>query len=143
MQRHDWAARTDSGTAYRRAAGRRRYNAERRRRAEERRAAIAELLDRAGPAVLLFRRCLAPGLARAFGVHRSTVWRDLQRLLYLPPIWEVRDEEGRFVCMATRACQGGPVVSVTDSEDREIRGERRRAILRQLPRYCSNRARGG
>ena len=109
----------------------------RRRRAEERRAVIADYLD-ANPVAEVFPRGLPVILAQALGVHRSTAWRDLQRILYPPCRCEIY-HDGQLLCTIARECPGGPVVSVTDWDGNEIRGKAHRAILRQMPRYWGKR----
>ena len=105
----------------------------RQRRAEARREAIEEWLCE-HPAAAFFPRGLPAALAPAFGVHPTTIWRDLQLILYggrAVDCWS----GGEFLFSVTRAYPGGPVVSLTDAEGNEIRGPARRSILRWLPRY--------
>jgi hypothetical protein len=75
----DWSAPVSDDVAARRAGGRRRYNARRAFFAVFRQARVAKLLCKAPP--------LAHGaqamIARALGVHRSTITRDVQRLYRL------------------------------------------------------------
>ena len=78
MEREEWSKLTSSEEVFRRAGGRRRYNAMRQRRAEARRQEIARVL---GPMALLSPHGLSVALARAFGVSRQTAWRDLQGIL--------------------------------------------------------------
>jgi hypothetical protein len=75
-----WSQTMDTGAAYRRAGGRRHYNAVRRFRREWRRAEVVRLLSCKGA---LFRRGLQTELARELGVSRSTICRDLAYLLRL------------------------------------------------------------
>jgi len=76
MKRCEWSSWTDGETVKRRAGGRRRYNAMRQRRAWRRRAAIDKwLCDH--PWAGFFPRGLPAALAPAFGVHPTTIWRDL------------------------------------------------------------------
>ncbi len=134
MKRYEWSSWTDADEAKRRAGGRRRYNAQRRRRAWERRAAIAAWLDEK-PEAMLFNRGLPGMLAPVFGVHPTTIWRDLQFLLYggrTTNYW--RDDE--FLFSVTRKCPGGPVIRIEDADDNEILGEARQRIIKSLPRYC-------
>jgi len=64
--------------AYRRAGGRRRLNAERRQARDNRRKQIeALILADARPCVASYGRGFGPRLAEMFGVHRSTIARDL------------------------------------------------------------------
>ena len=105
MNRYDWNRWIDAEAAKRRAGGRRRYNAQRRRRAEARRAQIAAWLDENLWAVL-FSRGLPVALAPAFGVHPSTIWRDLQLILRGGTIINFyRGDE--FLFSVTRAYPGG------------------------------------
>ena len=78
MKPEKWSKLTSSEKVFRRAGGRRRYNAMRQRRAEARRQEMARVL---GPMALLDPHGLSVALARAFGVSRQTAWRDLQRIL--------------------------------------------------------------
>ncbi len=133
MNRYAWNRWIDAEAAKRRAGGRRRYNAKRRRRSDARRAQIAAWLDENLGAVL-FSRGLPAALAPAYGVHPSTIWRDLQLILRGGTIINFyRGDE--FLFSVTRAYPGGPVLSVTAPDDNEIRGEARRRIIRSLPRY--------
>jgi len=84
--------------------------------------------------VMLGSRGVTVALARAFGVHRSTAWRDLQWIVGLSPSCDCY-VRGEHVYSFTRACQSGPIISVTDPDGYEIRGAARRRILRALPRY--------
>ncbi len=77
----DWRNWTDAETVNKRAGGRRRYNAERRRAADERRQAMAEALDRLGIMGWKYTRYLAGAFAEAFGVSRTTAWRDLKYIM--------------------------------------------------------------
>ena len=134
MNRREWGSWTDGGTVMRRAGGRRRYNAMRRRRAEARREAIDRWLGE-HPGAVFFPRGVPRLLAPAFGVHPSTIWRDLQFILYGGRTYNYwRGDE--FLFSVTRACPGGPVLSVEDEDGNEIRGAERRRILRMLPRHC-------
>ena len=75
---------------------------------------------------------------RAFGVHPTTALRDLQRLRW-PPQHDFVNHRGELLFSVTRACQGGPIESVTDPDGNEIRGAERRRIVRQMPRYFHRR----
>jgi len=132
MKRYKWSKSTDSVTANRRAGGRRRYNAQRRRRAAARRTAIAEWLSE-NPFVMFRPRGLPEALAPAFGVHPTTIWRDLQFLLYGGRTINYY-HGGEFLFGVTREYLGGPVCSVQDADGKEIRGEARRRIVKSLPR---------
>jgi hypothetical protein len=76
----EWSQRIDTGAAYRRASGRRHYNAVRRFIQALRR---AELAERLACKDALFRRGLQTELARELGVSRATVCRDMAYLLRL------------------------------------------------------------
>ena len=89
MNRQTWAQRIAPQTAYRRAAGRRRYNAARQRAAHKRLLPLAKVIARTGDLEAVLRgkrdaanmpRGLISALAATFGVHRSTVCRDIGRL---------------------------------------------------------------
>ena len=79
MNRVGWAAPTSRDEAYRRASGRRRYNAWRQFRAAYRRHQIIDvaLQLRLG----FFARGAQAAIARALGVSRSTIHRDVWRLM--------------------------------------------------------------
>ena len=133
MNKYDWNRSTDANTAKRRARGRRRYNAQRRRRAEARRETIAECLEK-NIAAALFTRGLSAAFAPVFGVHPSTIWRDLQVILGGGRIVNFH-RGGEFLFSVMRAYTGGPILSVTDCDGNEIRGKARKEIIRSLPRY--------
>ena len=90
------------------------------------------------PATVAFPRGLAPAFAQVFGVHQSTAWRDLQRILTMGPVIHFT-REGEVLCTVDRACQGGPVIGVQDADGNEIRGPSRRRIVKSLPRYLRRR----
>jgi hypothetical protein len=70
-----WSAQTDFEIVCKRAAGRRRYNAERRAKARERFKIVIQLtVPPEGR-----KRGVQSRLARALGVHRSTICRDVAR----------------------------------------------------------------
>lgn|SRR5690349_13490345 len=75
----EWSLTIDTA-AYRRAGGRRAYNARRRFQQVRRRAEVARLLTCKGA---LFRRGIQTELARELNVSRSTISRDLAYLLRL------------------------------------------------------------
>ncbi len=58
-----------------------------------------------------------------------------------PPLPENRfvGPDGEELLSVTRACQGGPILSVTDPDGNDVRRAARRYILRQLPRYLRDR----
>lgn len=93
-----------------------------------------------GSWTLLFPRGVPGLLAPAFGVHPSTIWRNLQVLLYPPRGYELY-ANGQLLLTVYRECPGGRVVRLDDSEGRTIRGEARRRIIRALPRYQGRRRR--
>ncbi len=71
-------------------------------------------------------------------MHPSTIWRDLQLILRGGTIINFyRGDELLF--SVTRAYPSGPVLSVTDPDYNEIRGEGRKRIIRSLPRYFGQR----
>ncbi len=88
-----------------------------------------------------FPRGLAPKLAKQFGVHRTTIWRDLQFILYGPCECHVNNQYGEPLYTVYREYRGGPIVGMIDVDGNEIRGPERKRILRQLPRYTSRRRR--
>ena len=136
MNRYDWNRWIDAEAAKRRAGGRRRYNAQRRRRAEARRAQIAAWLDE-NLGAALFPRGLPAALAPAFGVHPSTIWRDLQLLLRGGRIINVYSGDEHLFSV-TQAYSGGRFLSVTDPDGNKISGKARKDIIRELrswPRY--------
>ena len=77
-----WTAPAPSAHAYRRAGGRRRFNAERQLDAAIRRMRVAELWDeltaRGGS---VFDYGVRTRWAKRLGVHRSTITRDIDRIL--------------------------------------------------------------
>jgi hypothetical protein len=79
LSRHAWGMRIPTALAYRRAGGRRRYNARRAFQRALREDKVAALLIRSGNG--LFERGTLARIARDLGVHRSTVTRDVARLL--------------------------------------------------------------
>jgi hypothetical protein len=74
----EWSKTIDNSAAYRRAGGRRHYNAWRRFIQARRRAEVARLLTCKGA---LFRRGIQTELARELGVSRTTICRDVAYLL--------------------------------------------------------------
>jgi hypothetical protein len=77
MDAGDWSDRTDFSVVCHRAGGRRAYNAKRRFCAAYRRMRLAKLLNKYPP----LQRGIQSRLAAELGVSRSTVCRDMQRLL--------------------------------------------------------------
>ena len=104
----------------------------RQRRAEARREAMAQAL---GPMAWLNPRGLAVVLAHAFGVSRQTAWRDLQQIFYGFREYNFIGPDGELLFTIYRAYSGGPIMGVFDPDGNEIRGDKRRNILRQVPRY--------
>lgn len=82
MRATSWKNRTSPDEAARRAAGRRRYNAERQALAQKRRNEIKEMIGEEG--IILCGKSYGRGkesqLAIYFGVHRSTICRDIEAL---------------------------------------------------------------
>jgi hypothetical protein len=75
----NWSAPTDWQTVCARAAARRKYNSLRRLRAEERRRQVLELALQLGD----LGRGAQTMIAVVLGVHRSTVSKDLKRIMPL------------------------------------------------------------
>jgi hypothetical protein len=75
----NWSAPTDWQTVCARAAARRKYNSLRRLRAEERRRQVLELALQLGG----LGRGVQTTIAAVLGVHRSTVSKDLKRIMPL------------------------------------------------------------
>lgn len=72
---NNWSATTDFETVCRRAAGRRRYHAKRQAEARERfKIVLAATFSPEGQ-----KQGTQAELARALGVHRSTICRDVKR----------------------------------------------------------------
>ena len=132
MDRLRWSMYT--ADAHRRASGRRRYNAMRRRRADERRAAILAVVA-ANPVAALLGRGLTVSLAAAYGVHRTTIWRDLQAVLYGGRVVNYVCD-GELLYSVRWAYRGGPALAVLDADGRKITGPLRRRIVKCLPRYA-------
>lgn len=71
----NWSAQTDFETVCKRAAGRRRYNAERQAEARKRYKQVKDVIWSPDGC----KRGTQAELARAFGVHRSTICRDVAK----------------------------------------------------------------
>lgn len=71
----NWSAKTDFDAVCKRAAGRRHYNAKRREEARKRYLQVVEAIMPSGGR----KRGSQAQLARALGVHRSTICRDVAR----------------------------------------------------------------
>jgi hypothetical protein len=78
----NWSAPTDWQTVYRRAYGRRRYNAMRRFLADQRRNQLLTLVIKLGG----LQRGAQTKIAQALGVHRSTISKGLKRVMPLAKI---------------------------------------------------------
>lgn len=75
-----WTADTTREEAARRAGGRRHYNAQRQAQARRRRRKLSRLISTLGN---VFERGLQARLARALGVSRATICRDMDYLFHL------------------------------------------------------------
>ena len=133
MERYEWSSWTDGDSAKRRAGGRKRYNSQRRKRADARREALTKTISKCPLMPLRFRGSIT-ALAGAFGVSPSTISRDLRYILFGGIVYNFCPN-GELVYSVTRAYPGGPVISITDADDYDIKGEARKRILRSLPRY--------
>ena len=85
-----------------------------------------------------FSRGLPRALAPAFGVHPTTIWRDLQYILYGGRTFNCW-REGEFLFSVTRAYPGGPVLSVQDEDGSEIRGPTQEEFWRPPVRFVARR----
>jgi hypothetical protein len=94
-----WSQCTDEHTVNRRAGGRRAYNARRKLQAAHRRLSLARGFT--------FRQGDVARFAREFGVHRTTIYRDL-RALGVGPGWQqvsgqrTARDRGRLACLLAR-----------------------------------------
>jgi hypothetical protein len=86
----DWSAPIGADAAYRRAAGRRAFNARRQFAAAERRAQVARRLAAYG-----MGRGVRARIAQELQVHPSTVGRDLRRS-FDPSLADNREEQRGF-----------------------------------------------
>ncbi len=77
-----WSDPVPDEVAYRRASGRRHYNARRREQALARQLRFRALVPGGDLTMLLFRTGWQRRLAEALGVHPSTISRDVQRLFF-------------------------------------------------------------
>ncbi len=66
--------------------------------------------------------------AEAFGVSRTTAWRDLTFLLWGGRVTDVVSGE-YLLAKVTTMYRGGPVVSVTDAEGYELHGPERQNCI--------------
>ena len=107
MRATSWKYPVSQSAASHRAGGRRRINAERKARAQKRREEIKELIGDEG--ILLCGPTYGRGretiLARHFGVHRSTICRDIATLRA-----EWRKE---YLCPICRTPQSLPLKALT------------------------------
>jgi hypothetical protein len=111
--RAGWHAPTDLPTVAKRAGGRRRFNAVRQLRAELRRRELRRLiaeLNAAGGCFLLTHGAQA-GFARRLGVHRSTICRDVRRLLRRD--LELETARRGFACLGF-VLTGGRIIPFRD-----------------------------
>jgi hypothetical protein len=92
---------------------------------------MAETLGVTGLFIALMHRGASLALAAAFGVHRTTAWRDLKWLIGSWTEYNFVGPDGELLFTVSCAYRGGPVVSVTDAAGYEIRGAERKRILRQ------------
>lgn len=139
MNRRDWGSWAAKDAVIRRAGGRRRYNAQRRQQAEERRARILAWMGEQESLVpFLLARGLAAPLAAAFGVHRTTAWRDLKLILLRPKEWRYRNDDGVHLFSVFKE-PGGRIVRVEDPDGKLIRGQARRDILRRIRRKAAGK----
>jgi len=111
--RAGWHAPTDPSTVAKRAGGRRRFNAVRQLRAELRRRELRRLIaemHEAGEVFLMIHGAQA-GFARRLGVHRSTICRDVRRLLRRD--LELETARRGFACLGF-ALSGGRIIPFRD-----------------------------
>lgn len=80
----NWQARVSDNGAHQRAGGRKRWNSLRTFLADDRRRLLLELLIDAGG----LERGAQSRIAEALGVHRSTISKDLKRILPLAKVCE-------------------------------------------------------
>ena len=133
---------SDVPALFRVIGGRRRYNAERRRKAEARRERLYEWLDRSDLLDLWGEPATRGAIkqaAQAFGVHPSTICRDVQRLNGVVTRFEAHGRDGAFLGRFERVCSGGPVGRMYGDCGRRRKGAARRAMLRRIPRYVGRR----
>jgi len=95
---------------------------------------MAEALGVTGLCIALMHRGASLALAAAFGVHRTTAWRDLRRLLGGGLEHHFTGADGELLFTVTCAYRGGPVLSVIDAAGYKIRGAERQHVLRQFRR---------
>ncbi len=75
---------------------------------------MAEAIGRMGIGAWIHTRHLATMFAEAFGVSRTTAWRDLKYILWGGRVTNVVSGED-ILAIVTTMYRGGPVVSVTDA----------------------------
>ncbi len=90
---------------------------------------MAEALDRLGILGWQYTRHLARAFAEAFGVSRTTAWRNLKFLLWGGHVTYVVSGEDTLA-IVTCMYRGGPVVSVTDGWGYELQGPERQRFIR-------------
>ena len=83
----------------------------------------------------LMHRGITVALAAAFGVHRTTAWRDLKRIVGSRTEYTFHGPDDELLFTVSCAYRGGPVMSVTDAAGHEIRGANRRYALGQMRRF--------
>lgn len=127
----EWSNGTDSASVYKRAGGRRRYNAMRQRKAETRRDTIARMFRAEW---LLHLRGIAPQLAVMLGVSRQTAWRDLQAVLFGPREYRYHNREGEHQFSIFREYPGGRIIGLCGSDGEEIHGQEKQRQLRGILR---------
>lgn len=103
--------------------------------AEARRAAMTNALGLNGLFFALMHRGMTVALAAAFGVHRTTAWRDLKRIVGSGIEYNFHGPDGELLFTVRCAYRGGPVLSVTDAAGYEIRVANRRYALGQMRRF--------
>jgi len=107
----------------------------RRMQAEARRAAMTRALGRNGLSFALMHRGMTIALAAAFGVHRTTAWRDLKRIVGSGTEYNFHGPDDELLFTVSCAYRGGPVMSITDADGYEIRGAERQFALGQMRRF--------
>jgi len=93
---------------------------------------MARALGQNGLSFALMHRGMAVALAAAFGVHRTTAWRDLKLIVGVWTEYNFHGPDDELLFTVSCAYRGGPVMSVTDADGYEIRGARRRYALGQM-----------
>lgn len=130
MNRLDWQRCTNRAEAIRRAGGRRRYNRMRAEKVHKRRMAIVGWLGKHLEKFFM-PRGVPQMFAPQFGVHPSTIWRDLQVICYGGVGYRFCPSDA-LPFTVILPYPGGPIWEVVDDDDRPIKGPIRRAILRSV-----------